>query len=78
MLFGGASDVAFLYLKSLFDGLVRYYHEAPAETARFSRDPQLMAHVTQVMGEREAVVCALIAALDAIWTSERSTSWPQD
>ncbi len=53
-------------LNRLFDGLIGYYREAPRETARFSKDEEFLAHVTRVMGEREALVRSLAAVLDVI------------
>ena len=69
---GAAFRAACPRLKALLDGLLRYYHEAPAETARFTRDAEFIAHTTQVLGRREAVVRSLIVALDTLQTSSNS------
>ena len=69
---GAAFRAAQPRLKALLDGLLRYYHEAPAETARFTRDAEFIAHTTQVLGRREAVVRSLIAALDTLQTLSNS------
>jgi hypothetical protein len=63
---GAAFRAGYPRLRPLLEGLARYYHEAVAETARFTRDPAFMAEVTQRVGEREAVVRALLEALDAL------------
>jgi len=63
---GAAFRAAQPRLKALLNGLLRYYHEAPAETARFTQDAEFIAHTAQVLGRREAVVRSLIAALDTL------------
>jgi len=63
---GAAFRADYPRLRPLLEGLARYYHEAVAETARFTRDPAFMAEVTRRVGEREAVVRTLLEALDAL------------
>ena len=53
-------------LRPMFDGLMRYYHEAPTETACFTTHLDPVASVNQVMRERESVVRALLKTLETI------------
>lgn len=51
-------------LKSLFDKLVSYYQGVPAETARFTRDPEMLQSVERISLERIALVRRLEAELE--------------
>ena len=56
-------------LESLRGSLTRlagYYQEAPAEAARFSRDPQALEQMKHQMAEWESVVQSLISAISRI------------
>ena len=53
-------------LRPMFDGLMRYYREAPTETACFTTHLDPVASVNQVMRERESVVRALLETLETI------------
>jgi hypothetical protein len=60
-------------LPDLRESLVRlqtYYHEAPAEGARNIRDEETRREMAEQMAQREAVVGALISALDEISSSK--------
>ncbi len=51
------------HLNALLDDLVLYYEGVPTETARFTRDAEMLQQVTQTANERIALICALRAAL---------------
>jgi len=52
--------------KELLSKLIVYFQEVPGETARFTKDANLLRDVAQQMAEREAVARSLIAALEAL------------
>ena len=52
--------------KELLGKLIVYWQEVPGETARFTKDANLLRDVTQQMAERETVARSLIAALEAL------------
>lgn len=51
-------------LKERLGRLIVYYQETPAETARFTKDPQVIEAVTRTAEERVQVIRELIQALD--------------
>ncbi|MCR4426744.1 MAG: SDR family oxidoreductase [Firmicutes bacterium] len=53
-------------IAGLLGKLAAYYEQAPAETARFTRDPATLAHVRRIMGERLEVVRSLAQTLGEI------------
>jgi len=53
-------------LRLMFDGLMRYYHEALSETACFTTHTEDVAQVRQIMRERESVVRSLLGVLELI------------
>jgi NAD(P)-dependent dehydrogenase (short-subunit alcohol dehydrogenase family) len=56
-------------LKSLFDKLVSYYQGVPAETARFTKDPEMLQSVERISQERIALVRRLEAGLKKVVTT---------
>jgi hypothetical protein len=52
-----------LRLKSLFEKLVIYYQEAPAELARFTKDAALIDEANRFSNERVTLILTLMAAL---------------
>jgi NAD(P)-dependent dehydrogenase (short-subunit alcohol dehydrogenase family) len=63
---GIAFSADYLRLKPMFDGLMRYYHEALSEPACFTTHTEDVARVRQTMRERESVVRSLLEALEMI------------
>jgi NAD(P)-dependent dehydrogenase (short-subunit alcohol dehydrogenase family) len=53
----------FQRLKPLFDKLVSYYQGVPAETARFTKDSEMLQAVERISGERVALVRELETAI---------------
>jgi hypothetical protein len=51
-------------LKALFDKLVSYYQGVPAETARFTKDPEMLQSVERISQERIALIHRLEAKLE--------------
>jgi hypothetical protein len=52
--------------QELLGKLIVYFQEVPGETARFTKDANLLRDVAQQMAERETVARSLIAALEAL------------
>lgn len=52
--------------KELLGKLIVYWQEVPGETARFTKDADLLRDVAQQMAEREAVARSLISVLEAL------------
>lgn len=50
-------------MASRLDQLISYFEAVPGETARFTKDPELLCGVTQIMGERVAAAQRLRLAL---------------
>jgi NAD(P)-dependent dehydrogenase (short-subunit alcohol dehydrogenase family) len=63
---GIAFSVDYSRLKPMFDGLMRYYHEALSEPACFTTHTEDVAQVRQTMRERESVVRSLLGILEMI------------
>jgi NAD(P)-dependent dehydrogenase (short-subunit alcohol dehydrogenase family) len=53
-------------LDALFDKLVSYYQGVPAETARFTRELEMLQTVERVSGERVALIRKLKAAINQL------------
>lgn len=53
-------------LRARLDGFVNYCREVPRETARFIKDPAVLADITRTMKQREALVCDLAASLELL------------
>jgi NAD(P)-dependent dehydrogenase (short-subunit alcohol dehydrogenase family) len=53
-------------LKALFDKLVSYYQGVPAETARFTKDPEMLQSVERISQERIALIHRLEAKLEEV------------
>ncbi len=49
-----------------FEKIAGYFEGAPAETARFTRDPALLKRVAQIAAERSALIHALADELKMI------------
>lgn len=49
--------------EALFDELVSYYQGVPAETARFTKDSEMLQAVERISGERVALVRELETAI---------------
>jgi NAD(P)-dependent dehydrogenase (short-subunit alcohol dehydrogenase family) len=63
---GIAFSADYSRLKPMFDGLMRYYHEALSEPACFTTHTEGVAQVRQTMRERESVVRSLLGILEMI------------
>jgi hypothetical protein len=63
---GIAFSADYSRLKPMFDGLMRYYHEALSEPACFTTHTEDVAQVRQIMRERESVVRSLLGVLEMI------------
>jgi hypothetical protein len=63
---GIAFSADYSRLRPMFDGLMRYYHEALSEPACFTTHTEDVAQVRQTMRERESVVRSLLEALEMI------------
>jgi NAD(P)-dependent dehydrogenase (short-subunit alcohol dehydrogenase family) len=67
---GGAPAGAFTNglprLLGLLARLITYYEEVPGQTARFTKDPAVLAEVQAVSARREEMLRSLVAALKAI------------
>ncbi|MBD3240033.1 MAG: hypothetical protein GF331_05560 [Chitinivibrionales bacterium] len=53
-------------LRERLERLASYFHDAPAETAKRSRDPQVIEQVRERMAAREEVVLSLVTYIESL------------